>query len=123
MRAITTGLPRQPRRDNHYAAMPHEDVPAFVQTLREKESFSRLSLEFVNFTAARSVEMCGATWDEFDLEKSLWTLPKERMKAFREHVVRLAAARCASFSGARGSVSRCANWCSPVSVETSACAI
>lgn len=89
MRAITKGLPRQPRRDNHFAAMPYEDVPAFVKTLREKESFSRLALEFAIFTAARSGEVRGATWDEFDLERGLWTLSKERMKAFREHVVPL----------------------------------
>nr|WP_272897629.1 integrase arm-type DNA-binding domain-containing protein [Sphingopyxis witflariensis] len=89
MRAITKGLPRQPRRDNHFAAMPYEDVPAFIQTLRERESFSRLALEFAIFTAARSGEVRGATWDEFDLEKGLWKLSKGRMKAFREHVVPL----------------------------------
>lgn len=89
MRAITKGLPRQPRRDNHFAAMPYEDVTAFIQRLRERESFGRLALEFAIFTAARSGEVRGATWDEFDLEKGLWTLPKERMKAFREHVVPL----------------------------------
>src|SRR3546814_605300 len=42
MRAITKGLPRQPRRDNHFAAMPYEEVPAFVQRLRKRDSFSRL---------------------------------------------------------------------------------
>ena len=51
--------------------VPYEDVPAFVQTLREKEFFSRLALEFAIFTAARSGEVRGATWDEFDLEKGL----------------------------------------------------
>nr|WP_257541691.1 tyrosine-type recombinase/integrase [Sphingobium sp. CFD-1] len=89
MRAITKGLPRQPRRDNHFAAMSYEDVPAFVQRLRERESFSRLALEFAIFTAARSGEVRGATWGEFDLEKRLWKLSKDRMKAYREHVVPL----------------------------------
>ena len=89
MRAITKGLPRQPRRDNHFAAMPYEDVPAFVQRLRERESFSRLALEFAIFTAARSGEVRGATWGEFDPEKGLWKLSKDRMKAYREHVVPL----------------------------------
>ena len=36
-----------------------------------------------------SGEVRGMTWDEVDLESGLWTLPKERMKAFREHVVPL----------------------------------
>lgn len=89
MRAITKGLPRQPRRDGHFAAMPYEKVPRFIGKLRKRESFSRLALEFAIFTAARSGEVRGATWDEIDLEAGLWTLPKERMKAFREHVVPL----------------------------------
>ena len=33
--------------------------------------------------------MRGATWDEFDLELKLWTIPAHRMKANREHVVPL----------------------------------
>lgn len=89
MRAIGKGLPRQPRRDNHFPAMPYDDVPAFIETLRERESFSRLALEFAIYAAARSGEVRGATWDEFDLEKGLWTLSKHRMKAYREHVVPL----------------------------------
>lgn len=89
MRAITRGLPRQPRRDEHFAAMPYEKIPKFIEILRQQESFSRLALEFAILTAARSGEVRGATWDEFDLEAGLWTLPKQRMKAYREHVVPL----------------------------------
>ena len=40
-------------------------------------------------TAARSSEVRKATWDEFDLEGAMWTLPAERMKANREHRVPL----------------------------------
>lgn len=91
MRALSKGLPRQPRKDGHFAAMPYAKVPAFVVSLRSRESFSRLALEFAILTAARSGEVRGATWDEFDLEARLWTLPKARMKAAREHVVPLCA--------------------------------
>jgi len=89
MRAITKGLPKQPKKDGHFAAMPYAKVPRFVLKLRERESFSRLALEFAIFTAARSGEVRGASWDEIDLEEKLWTIPKERMKAHREHVVPL----------------------------------
>ncbi len=91
MRAITKGLPRQPKKDGHFAAMPYADVPAFMVTLQARESFSRLALEFAILTAARSGEVRHAVWDEFDLEAKLWTIPKERMKANREHVVPLCA--------------------------------
>ena len=33
--------------------------------------------------------MLGACWDEFDLERAVWTVPAQRMKAGREHRVPL----------------------------------
>lgn len=89
MRAITKGLPRQPKQDGHFAAMPYDRVARFVLKLRARETFSRLALEFAILTASRSGEVRGATWDEFDLELCLWTIPRHRMKANREHVVPL----------------------------------
>lgn len=91
MRAITKGLPRQPRKDKHFAALPYDRLAAFITKLRKKESFSRLALEFAILTAARSGEVRGCTWDEIDMEAKLWTIPKDRMKADREHVVPLTA--------------------------------
>ena len=91
MRALTKGLPRQPKNNGHFAAMPYASVSSFIVKLRCRESFSRLALEFAILTAARSGEVRGATWDEFDLEARLWTLPARRMKATREHVVPLCA--------------------------------
>jgi len=89
MRSITKGLPRQPKKNGHFAAMPYADVAAFMVRLRERESFSRLALQFAILTAARSGEVRGAAWNEIDIENALWTIPKERMKAQREHVVPL----------------------------------
>lgn len=89
MRAITKGLPRQPKKDGHFAAMAYANVPAFIPRLRQRESYSRLALEFAILTAARSGEVRFAAFDEFDLPAKLWTIPKERMKAGREHVVPL----------------------------------
>lgn len=91
MRAISKGLPRQPKKEGHFAVMPYAKVPAFIPRLRERESYSRLALEFAILTAARSGEVRMATIGEFDLEEKLWTIPKDRMKANREHVVPLCA--------------------------------
>ena len=66
MRAITKGLPRQPKKEGHFAAMPYAKVPTFIPRLRERESFSRLALEFAIFTASRSGEVRGATWEDVD---------------------------------------------------------
>lgn len=38
MRAISKGLPRQPKEDGHFATMPYAKVPTFIPRLRERES-------------------------------------------------------------------------------------
>lgn len=88
-RAVSRTLPRQPRNDGHFAAMPYADVPGFLATVRERESMGRLALAAVILTAARSGEVRGATWDEVDLEGAVWTVPGERMKAGKPHKVPL----------------------------------
>jgi integrase len=83
--------PRHRLTRGHHAAMPYDDVPAFIGRLRASESVSALALEFAIFTAARSGEVLGARWDEIDLDAKLWTVPAARMKAGREHRVPLTA--------------------------------
>lgn len=83
------GLPKQ-KGGKHHAAMPYADLPAFITRLRTAGgTWSRLALEFVILTAARSQEVRKATWSEIDLEKGLWTVPADHMKMRIEHVVPL----------------------------------
>jgi integrase len=69
--------------------MPYSDVPKFLQLLRERTSMGRLALEALVLTAARSGEIRGARWSEVDLERAIWTVPAERMKAGKTHLVSL----------------------------------
>ena len=82
-------LPRQPTQDAHHAALPYAEVFSFVHALREGTATPavKLALEFLILTAARVGEVIGATWAE--VGGALWTVPAERMKANREHVVPL----------------------------------
>jgi integrase len=73
----------------HHAAMPYEEVSAFISKLRKREASSALALELCILTAARSGEILGMRWPEIDLEKKIWTVPAARMKAGREHRVPL----------------------------------
>lgn len=73
----------------HHAAMPYEDVAAFTGKLRQREALAARALEFCILTAARSGEVLGLRWSEIDLDKALWTVPAERMKAARVHRVPL----------------------------------
>jgi integrase len=75
----------------HHAAMAYEDVPKFVGSLRKREAVAALALEFCILTAARSGEVLGIRWSEIDIDKRIWTVPPERMKAGREHRVPLSA--------------------------------
>src|ERR1700722_7574160 len=73
----------------HPAALPSRDVGAFVATLRGQPGIAALALEFAILTAARTGEVIGARWSEFDLAEKVWTVPEDRMKANREHRVPL----------------------------------
>lgn len=75
----------------HHAAMPYRAVPAFIQKLRGVRGVGALALEFTILTAARSGEVRGATWQEIDLDASVWTVPAERMKSGKVHRVPLSA--------------------------------
>jgi integrase len=57
------------------------------------------ALEFAILTAARSGEVLGAMWDEFDLEAKIWTVPARRMKAGKEHRVPLSDRAMAILDG------------------------
>lgn len=89
LRSLARALPRPPRRDGHFAAMPFTDVPALIEALRERTSIGRLALEALILTAARSGEIRGACWSEIDLNAALWSIPAERMKMGRVHHVPL----------------------------------
>jgi integrase len=83
-------LPRPSKlKRGHHAAMPYDEVAAFIGRLREREAVAALALEFCILTAARTGEVIGCQWAELDSDNKVWTVPAERMKAGREHRVPL----------------------------------
>lgn len=92
MRSVGKGLPKQPPKSNHFAAMPWPDVAAFFSELdAADDTIGRRALRFTILTAARSGEVRGARWAEIDLETARWTIPASRMKAKVAHTVPLSA--------------------------------
>jgi integrase len=69
--------------------LPYADLPTFVEKLRSRKAMAALALELTILTAARTGEVIGATWDEIDFTKKVWTVPAHRMKAGREHRIPL----------------------------------
>jgi len=75
----------------HHRALPYKEVPTFLKMLRACNStpVTKLAFEWLILTATRSGETRGARWDEIDSERLLWTVPEQRMKGRRNHVVPL----------------------------------
>jgi len=81
--------PAKARRVEHHAALPWQEIPAFVAELRQRDSISARALEFTILCAARTGETIGARRAEIDLDGKVWTIPADRMKAHKEHRVPL----------------------------------
>ena len=87
---LKTLLPaRQKLKRGHHAALPYDDLPAFMAELRTHDGLGALALELTILTACRTSEVVKAKGAEFDLGKKVWTIPAERMKAGIEHRVPL----------------------------------
>jgi integrase len=84
------------RSVQHHAALPWRQMPEFIAALRANSAISARALEFTILTAARTSEVVEAKWAEVDLEVGAWTVPKQRMKADREHRVPLTDAAVAA---------------------------
>ncbi len=82
-------------KGGHHAALPYADIPAFMGALAGQAGIAALALRFAILTAARTGEVLGATWGEFDLAAAIWTVPASRMKGRREHRVPLSGAALA----------------------------
>ncbi|MCJ2091474.1 integrase arm-type DNA-binding domain-containing protein [Methylobacterium sp. J-072] len=101
---VAKGLPKQGEREEHHAALPYADVPAFVarlQGISGQGEIGRLAFEFLILTAARTGEVLGARWTEIDEAGALWIVPAARMKAGREHRVPLSGRACDVLARAR----------------------
>ena len=81
--------PKKVQKVEHHAALPVDEIGAFMRDLREREGIAARALEVLILTAARSGEVRGMTWGEINLDEAVWIVPAERMKAKREHRVPL----------------------------------
>jgi integrase len=81
--------PSKVAKVEHHTALDYGHICAFMVELRRQFSMGARALEFAIITAARSGEVRGANWAEIDLDRAVWTIPEQRMKAGREHRIPL----------------------------------
>ena len=88
---VLKGLPKQTASKKHHKALPHKKLPEFIARLRlsHQNGITKLALEFLILTAARTNEVLGASWNEVNIEDATWVIPAERMKSRREHRIPL----------------------------------
>lgn len=87
----------------HHRALPYAEVPTFIKALRGRrgDGASRLALEWLVVTAARSAETRLALATEVDIAAGVWSIPAERTKMGRRQDVPLSARCLEIFAEAR----------------------
>ncbi|EHR1600403.1 tyrosine-type recombinase/integrase [Salmonella enterica] len=80
----------KPKKQNMPTLRP-EELPKLMRSLimSNLSVSTRCLIEWQFLTLVRPSEASGARWVEIDLDAKLWTIPAERMKAKREHIVPL----------------------------------
>jgi integrase len=79
------------KRVRHLAALPFDQVAAFMADVAKQGGVAAEALQFTIFTCARTSEAIGAEWGEIDFDAKEWVVPGSRMKMGKEHRVPLAA--------------------------------
>jgi integrase len=80
----------------HFRAMDFHGVPAFMAELGQIDTIGAAGLRFLILTAARTGEVLGARWHEIDWHESTWTVPADRAKTKRDHIVPLSTGAIAA---------------------------
>ena len=80
----------KPKKQNMPTLRP-EELPKLKRSLvmSNLSVSTRCLIEWQLLTLVRPSEASGTRWTEIDFDAKLWTIPAERMKAKREHIVPL----------------------------------
>ncbi len=71
--------------------LPPEELPTLMYAIQHSNTklVTRCLIEWQLHTMVRPGEAAGTRWDEIDFEKNEWTIPAERMKKNKPHIVPL----------------------------------
>jgi integrase len=67
----------------HHPALAHEELPAFIRSLKAISSPDALMLEFIILTVARYGAARYARFEQVDAHRQLWLVPSEQLKDAR----------------------------------------
>ncbi|ENX58810.1 MULTISPECIES: tyrosine-type recombinase/integrase [Acinetobacter] len=78
--------------EKNHPFLTEEEMPLFFNEVKKHGKLStpaKVALLLIIYTAVRANEAVQAKWDEFDLDKQIWTIHAERMKKRLSHTVPL----------------------------------
>lgn len=83
--------PEHASRRRPRTALPYADIPQLVVDLKRASTAEpiKAAIEFLILTAARTGDVIGARWEEFNVSAAAWTIPAERTRMNRAHRVPL----------------------------------
>jgi integrase len=95
----TTAIKTRKHHAKNYNHITFDELPELIKAIQTEnlEATTRCGLMIALLTFQRTNEIRFATWDEIDFDKALWTIPAERMKMKREHLVPLSDQALAQF--------------------------
>ena len=79
----------------HYKALPQEQTAALMSKLAQRgptqplEITTIVALQMALYTGLRDSSIRAARWNEIDFERKVWSVPGNRMKSRRDHVLPL----------------------------------
>lgn len=77
-------------KTEHFPHLAQSDLPQFICKLQTYGSpVTKSATLLLLLTGVRTFELRAAEWKEFDLDNAIWTIPEERMKKRRIHLVPL----------------------------------
>ena len=81
--------PYKIQKVKHHASLSHLQINDFYKQLSEIDLFSAYALRMVILNVTRTSEVIKSKFEQFDLEKRIWTIPYQNMKARKEHKIPL----------------------------------
>jgi integrase len=79
LKAMGFETPVQLSKGRH-PSLPFNQMPEFMADLRARDAIAARALEFLILTNVRTDTVLKATWDQFDLEQGVWTVPLANLK-------------------------------------------
>lgn len=79
------------RKKVNHSRIQASEIPKLLKDINEYDGsiITTIAIKLMMLTFVRTSELIKAEWSEIDFEKMLWTIPAERMKMKRTHIVPL----------------------------------